>query len=334
MELAKPRCEPPEDNMGQTTMTPPQQPQDHSARRLFGVFTGRVDDGGFVESGYQGAVEAHREFGFRFDWVQGVTIDTPALIAAAEAGLATRPDLLVIHGGRSNEAVEALAPRYPQVQFLSTHGEKAGANFSASTIGQPQSAFLAGALAGLLTRSGVVGHLSGIRIPPGLRSRVAWAAGVRTTHPGARIITCFCGTQDDNAVSKRAALAEIDAGVDILYTMLNTGRSGAIEACRERGIRQIGNARDWTRVDPEVFVASAIADTGRLVYDWLVRVLADPQAPGRLTELGVEDPLAVRLEMGSAVPAGVRARIEELRAMLVRTRPSWGVEYDGEEFAP
>lgn len=312
-------------------------PRDHTQGRplrLFGVFTGRVDDGGFVESGYQGAVQAQREFGFAFDWVQNVTIDTPALIAAAEQGLATGPDLLVIHGGRSNEAVEALAPRYPQVQFLSTHGERAGPNFSASTIGQPQSAYLAGALAGLMTRSNVVGHLSGIRIPPGLRSRVAWAAGVRAVNPMARIVTCFCGTQDDNAISKRAALAEIDAGVDILYTMLNTGRTGAIEACRERGVAQIGNARDWTKVDPEVFIASAIADTGRLVYDWLVRVLADPRAPGRLAELGVEDPQAVRLEMGPRVPPEVRVRIEALRATLVQMRPPWGIEYDGEEFQP
>ena len=306
---------------------------DHSRRRLFGVFTGSVDDGGFVESGYQGALQAQREHGFRFDWVQGVTIDTPALMAAAEAGLASGPDLLVIHGGRSNEAVEALAPYYPSVQFLSTHGERAGPNFSAATIGQPQSAFLAGALAGLLTRSGVVGHLSGIRIPPGLRSRVAWAAGVRATNPAARLVTCFCGTQDDNAVAKRVALAQIDAGVDVLYTMLNTGRVGAIEACRERGIAQIGNARDWTRVDPEVFIASAIADTGRLVHNWLTRVLADPTAPGCLTELGVEDPWAVRLEMAPRVPPAARARVEELRAMLVRERPTWGIAYDGAEFS-
>jgi len=307
---------------------------DHSAQKLFGVFTGRVDDGGFVESGYQGALLAQREFGFQFDFVQGIAIDTPALIAAVEHGLASRPDLVVIHGGRSNEAMEALAPRYPTVKFLSTHGDKAGPNFSASTIGQPQSAFLAGALAGLMTRSGVVGHLSGIRIPPGLRSRVAWAAGVRATNATARIVTCFCGTQDDNAVSKRVALAEIDAGVDILYTMLNTGRAGAIEACRERGIVQIGNARDWTAVDPQVFIASAIADTGRLVYDWLARTLKNPQAPGTLQELGVEDPQAVRLAMSARVPAAVRARIEALRAMLVQTRPSWGIEYDGTEFVP
>lgn len=303
-------------------------------KRLYGIFTGRTDDGGFVESGYQGACAAQRDFGFQFDHVEGLAIDAATLLAAIEAGAVTGPDMIVIHGGRSNEAMEVAAPCFPQIKFLSTHGEHAGANFSAHTIAQPQSAFLAGAFAGLMTRSGVVGHLSGIRIAPGLRSRAAYAAGVRKTNPQARLVTCFCGTQDDNAVSKRAALAEIDAGIDIMYTMLNTGRAGAIEACRERGILQIGNAGDWTRIHPDVFIASAIADTGRLVYDWIATVLNDPDAPGTLRELGVEDPLAVRLEMAQRVPQEVRDRIEALRTELVRTQPRWTTDYDGEEMVP
>lgn len=303
-----------------------------SALKLFGIFTGRVNDGGFVESGYQGAVAAQQKFGVLFDFVDGLAIDSATLLAAIESAAARGPDLIVVHGGQSDVAVEAAAPRFPHIKFLSTHGAHAGPNFSAYTIGQPQSAYLAGALAGLMTRTGIVGHLSGIRIPPGLRSRVAYAAGVRRTNPAARLMTCFCGTQDDNAVSKRAALAEIDAGIDILYTMLNTGRPGAIEACRERGVPQIGNARDWTQVDPQVFVASAIADTGRLVYDWVERALNHPDAPGSLGELGVENPEAVRLAMSARIPAAVQQQIEVLRTELVQTRPQWGTEYDGEEF--
>ncbi|MBM4247646.1 MAG: BMP family ABC transporter substrate-binding protein, partial [Deltaproteobacteria bacterium] len=129
-----------------------------------------------------------------------------------------------------------------------------------------------------MTASGVVGHLSGIRIAPGLRSRTAYAAGVRKAKPQGRLVTCSCGTQEDNVVTHRAALAEIDASVDIMYTLLNGGRQGAISACRDRGIAQIGNARDWAVAEPGVFVASSIADTGRLVYRCL-----DDIACGRLT---------------------------------------------------
>lgn len=50
------------------------------------------------------------------------------------------------------------------------------------------------------------------------------------------------------------------AGADVIFTMLNSGRDGVTQACREAGARQIGNVIDWTTVDPQVFVASAWGD--------------------------------------------------------------------------
>ncbi|MBL8382694.1 MAG: BMP family protein [Burkholderiales bacterium] len=299
--------------------------------RLFAVFAGRIDDGGFIESGYQGARAACARLGIALEHVAHVGVGADELAAAIEAGAAARPDLILAHGGSSDHAVAAVAPRHPAIRFLSTHGETAGSNFSSFTIAQPQSAFLAGALAGWMTRSGVVGHLSGIRIAPGLRSRAAYAAGVRAANPQARLVTCFCGTQEDNAVTRRAADAEIDAGVDILYTMLNGGRQGAIEACRARGVAQIGNVRDWTTAEPDVFVASAIADTGRLVVAWLDDVVAGRLVRGEVRTLGMEDPHAVRLALAPAVPAEVRARLDRLASDLAASRIALPLEYSGPE---
>jgi basic membrane protein A len=301
--------------------------------QLYGVFAGRIDDGGFIESGYLGALAAQRRSAIRFDYVQEVAIEAGPLTAAVEAAAGAKPDLLLVHGGRSDEAVEAVAPAFPATRFLSTHGRRAGLNYSCFGIRQFQSAFLAGALAGLLTRSGVVGHLSGIRIAPGLRSRAAYAHGVRHSNPSARLVTCFCGTQDDNQVSFRAASAEFDQGVDILYTMLNYGRSGSIDACRERRVPQIGNVRDWTTVHPDVFVASALADSGRLVEIWVDGILSGKLLSGEVREVGIEDPQAVSLSMAARVPANVRERIEALTADVRAGNIAIEAEYAGPEFA-
>ena len=115
-------------------------------KRLFGIFCGLVDDGGFIESGYRGAREACSRFGLQFEWVGQIEIDVAALVAAIDAAASSRPDLIVVHGGRSDEAVASAAARHPDIHFLSTHGESAGANYSCFTIAQPQSAFLAGVL--------------------------------------------------------------------------------------------------------------------------------------------------------------------------------------------
>ncbi|MFN0163045.1 MAG: BMP family protein [Burkholderiales bacterium] len=304
-----------------------------AALRLFAVFAGRVDDGGFIESGYRGARVACAQFGIALDHVERVGVAAHDLAAAIAAGAAERPDLILAHGGSSDLAVAEVAPRHAAIRFLSTHGEVAGANFCSFTIAQPQSAFLAGALAGWMTESGVVGHLSGIRIAPGLRSRAAYAAGVQRANPQARLVTCFCGTQEDNAVTRRAAVAEIDAGVDIMYTMLNGGRQGAIDACRERGVAQIGNVRDWTAAEPDVFVASAVADTGRLVYKWLEDIVTGRLAHGEVRTLGMEDPQAVRLALAPRVPAALREQIGSLAHELAAGHISLPIEYSGPELA-
>ena len=138
--------------------------------------------------------------------------------------------------------------------------------------------------------------------------------------------------QEDNAVTYRAAIAQIDAGVDVMYTMLNGGRRGAIDACRERGIAQIGNVRDWTMAEPDVFVASAIADSGRLVRAWLEDVMHGRLVTGELRQLGIEDGEAVRLAMSPRVPADVRAKVDGFAASLKAGDIELPLEYDGLEF--
>lgn len=302
--------------------------------RLVALFAGPALDNGFYESGYRGALAARDELGLEFSHEEGFGPAPAGLIEAARRAAATRPEYLLVHGGSSDVAVETVAPEFPATRFLSTHGTRAGANFSAFNIRQPQSAFLAGALAALLTRTGVVGHLSGIRIAPGLHARAAWAQGARHVDPAVRIVTCFCGAQDDNALSHRNARAVLAAGADVLYTMLNAGRTGAIDASRETGTRQIGNVIDWCALHPDVFVASAIANNGRGVLQWLRDAEAGRLTTGEVRWLGMEEPEAVRLAMAPSVPAEVRSRIEALAAEVREGRVVLGTEYDGVELAP
>ncbi|MEG3003258.1 MAG: BMP family ABC transporter substrate-binding protein, partial [Comamonas sp.] len=153
-------------------------------------------------------------------------------------------------GGQNNQAAVEAAARNPKTQFVVTQGAVQAANLSSYDVLQEESAYLAGVLAALTTKTGVVGHMSGIRVPPGLKGRAAYAAGVRDTDPKVKLLT------------HRIAKAQMAAGADVIFTMLNSGRNGVTQACREAGTRQIGNVIDWTAVDSQVFVASAWADVG------------------------------------------------------------------------
>lgn len=304
-----------------------------TSNSLFAVFAGPMRDNGFYESGLVGAEQACREVAIELTCKERVGVGADVLAVATREAASSGAKLVLVHGGASDIAVQSVAPAFPDVQFLSTHGAQAGPNFCCFNVLQPESAFLAGALAALMTRSGVVGHLSGIRIPPGLRARAAWAQGVAMANPAARIVTCFCGTQDDNAVSARATSQLLDQGVDVLYTMLNFGRAGSIEVCRTRGVRQIGNVIDWCAVHPDVFIGSAVADHGTMVRQWVREACDGRFPPGEVRWLGMENPQAVRLVMAPVVPDDVKRRVNELGQAVLAGEIELASEYSGPEFS-
>lgn len=297
------------------------------------LFAGRVDDRGFMESGWRGLERARTELGARTIFIDNVQPRKELLAAAltrlAESGV----DLVIAHGGQNNEACAEVAARFPKVRFVVTQGAANAANLANYDVLQEESAYLGGVLAGLLTRTGTVGHMSGIRVRPGLKGRAAYAAGVRAANSNVRLLTNFSGNQDDNELSRRVAAAQVAAGADVIFTMLNAGRDGVTQVCRESGRRQIGNVIDWVGVDPKVFVASAVADVGIGVFD-AVRDLQRGAFPGgSVRRIGLADPQAVRLVMAPDVPADIQARVRQAAADVVSGRIHVPEAYDGPEFA-
>jgi basic membrane protein A len=242
------------------------------------------------------------------------------------------PALIIAHGGQNNEAAQAVAADVPALSFVVTQGAVTGANLASYEVLQEQSAFLAGALAAWSTKTGVVGHMSGIRVLPGLKGRAAYAQGVALADPKVRLLTNFSGNQDDTSLSKRVALSMADAGADVVFTMLNAGRGGATDACRERGMAQIGNVVDWVARMPDVFIGSAIADSGLAVVSAAQDFVDGNFRAGVIRPIGLENAQAVRLTTAARVPAVTVAKLDQLAAELVAGSLRVSAEWSGTEF--
>jgi basic membrane protein A len=297
------------------------------------MFPGRVDDGGFMEAGLRGLQRVQRELGIPVQHVDGIAPEETAMLEALRTLARSEATLVIAFGAQAAPAVQRVAWEYPGQRFASIQGRLTRPNLAVYDVRQEQSAWLAGAAAGLLTRTGVVGHLAGVRAEPALSARGAYADGLRATNARATLLTTFTGSEDDVAVNRRAALAQIDAGANPVFTMLDAGRAGAIDACRERGVPQIGNVRDWVEAMPEVFVASAVADPGVAVFA-AARDLRDNLFKGEIVKrFGLGDPQAVRLALADRVPPAVKARVAILTADLSTGRVALPETYTGPEFS-
>jgi basic membrane protein A and related proteins len=296
---------------------------DKAGRQPFSIgalFAGPAQDGGFMEAGYRALVAAAGTSEAAVSFVDGIEPRPDALCAALRRLAAVGHDLIIAHGGQNTDAVLEVATAYPRLSFAITQSEASAANVASYDVLQEHSAFLAGVLAARTTQSGVVAHLSGIRVRPGLKGRAAFAHGVRHADPAVRLLTRFCGHQDDAALAEIAARDLIAAGADRLFTMLNSGRVGAIAACRAGGCLQIGNVDDWTLREPDVFIGSAMADVGIGVERAITDFAASRFPAGQVSQIGLETPRAVGLAVHPSVPPTVRAEIAAITDAIRKQR--------------
>ncbi|MFK7871391.1 MAG: BMP family protein [Roseobacter sp.] len=293
------------------------------------LFIGALNDGGFNQSALHGAQRLHASGDHPIKIISDIPYDQAAMSAALSAA-AKESDGIVFVGGQGNLVTPPVAAAFPDRSFAIVQGNMQTDNIASYDVLQEQSAFLAGVLAARMTQSGIVGHLSGHRIVPGLKGRAAFVSGVRYVDSGLPILTGFCGTQDDNDTTETWTRDLAAAGADVIFTMLNAARSGATKACRETAIRQIGNVSDWCAQDPDVFVASALAriDKG------IVRAVSDMRAgilPDTIRHLGLAEDV-VGLSVAPDVTPAVRDEIAVTRDLIAAGKLAIETTYDGPEF--
>ncbi len=297
------------------------------------LFCGHIDDNGFMQAGYQGFKKAQDTLAITAHYKDRVANETQAQIAALrELATQYKPALLIAHGGQNTDAALAVAKEFPDIRFVVTQGAVTAGNLSSYDVRQEESAWLAGAYAALMTKTGVVAHQSGIRVPPGLRARASYAAGVKYANPDVKLLTNFSGNQDDVALAERVTRAQAKAGADIIYTMLNKGRSGTTQACRELGIKEIGNVIDWVAREPDVFIGSAWADVGIGVFEACKDLTDGKFESGKIFKVGLQQPDAVRLIMAADTPEPVRQRIAAMQQDILAGKIHVEAEYKGPEF--
>ena len=102
-------------------------------------------------------------------------------------------------------------------------------------------------LAGGLTESNVIGVVGGLPVPEVNRIVNAFIAGAESVNPEVDVKTTFINSWFDPAAAKEAALAQIDAGADVLFAE----RFGVIEAAAENGLCSFGNMSDQKDLAPE-----------------------------------------------------------------------------------
>jgi basic membrane protein A and related proteins len=164
-----------------------------------------------------------------------------------------------------------VAGDYPETAFLmGSSGGPEGGNFGVFGTRNHESAYLAGMLAGKMSASNVFGSIGGYPIPEVNLLINAFRMGVSEVNPDATFLNGFIGAWFDPARAKEAAMAQIDAGADILFGE----RIGTADAAADRGVKAIGSLIDYSPRYPGTVFANAIWNYGPTIK----AIVADIQA--------------------------------------------------------
>ena len=209
-----------------------------------------------------------------------------------------------------------VAEDYPDTAFLmGSSGGPQGDNFGVFGTRNHEAAYLAGMLAGQMSETGVFGSVGGYPIPEVNLLINAFRFGVLETNPDARFLNGFIGAWFDPARAQEAAIAQIDAGADILFGE----RIGTADGAAERGVRAIGSLIDYTPRYPGTVFANAIWNYGPTVAA-IVADVAEGNPVGRdYTEFsfmvhGGNELIFVEDEVPAEAVAAMDARRAEIEA--------------------
>lgn len=166
-----------------------------------------------------------------------------------------KPNIIFGDAFGNEEAVRRVAAEYPDIAFVFGSGlgpSEPNVSVFDNWIHEP--AYLCGMLAGGLTKTNKVGVVGGYPVPEVNRLVNAFIAGAKEVNPDVEVLVTFINSWFDPAAAKEAALAQIDAGADVLYAE----RFGVIEAAEEKGLFAFGNMSDQNELAPEFVVSSPV----------------------------------------------------------------------------
>ena len=190
---------------------------------------------GVAATDYPRAMREYAESGVRLIWGESYAVEREAREVAAD---------------------------YPETAFLmGSSGGPQGDNFGVFGTRNHEAAYLAGMLAGRMSETGIFGSVGGYPIPEVNLLINAYRFGVLEVAPDAQFLNGFIGAWFDPAKAQEAAIAQIDAGADILFGE----RIGTADGARARGVKAIGSLIDYTPRYPDTVFANAIWNYGPTV---------------------------------------------------------------------
>lgn len=227
--------------------------------------SGGRGDKSFNDSAYAGLEKAKSDLGIEIRTVDSkFEKDYETNISTlAEQG----EDLVIAVGLSQAKALETVAPKFPKVKFAIVDSEVKAPNVRSLLFSEEEGSYLAGYLAGLVTKTNKIGFVGGKEIPLIKKFEAGYIAGAKAANPKITILpSVYTNSWDDTNLGKQSAMVLFSGGADIVYHASGRCGVGVIAAAREAGKFAIGVDSDQDDLAPGTVLTSMIKRVDESVF--------------------------------------------------------------------
>lgn len=279
------------------------------------AYVGPVGDGGWSFAHDNGRKAIEKEFGDKV-----VTSFVESVPESADAERVLR-DL----AGQGNklifgttfgymESIQKIAGDLKDVKFEHATGYKTAENVRTYDSRTYEGAYMAGVIAGAMTKSNTLGVVGSVPIPEVIRNINSFTLGAQSVNPKIKTKVVWVNEWFSPPKETEAATSLINGGADVLFQ--NTDSPAVLKTAQEKGKRAFGWDSDMTAYGPKAHLASAVINWGPYYIKATKDALEGNWKGGESSWWGVKEGAIDIVSIADDVPAETKAKVEEVKKGL------------------
>ena len=278
------------------------------------AYVGPVGDGGWTFAHDNARKALEKEFG---DKIQTSFVENVPESADAERvirDMAGQGNKLIF--GTTFGYMETMlkvAPDFKDVKFEHATGYKSADNMRTYDSRTYEGAYMAGLIAGKMSKTGTLGVVASVPIPEVIRNINSFTMGAQTSNPKIKTKVVWVNEWFNPPKETEAATSLINGGADVLFQ--NTDSPAVLKTAQDKGKRAFGWDSDMTAYGPKAHLASAIINWTPYYMKATKDALEGTWKTGGVW-WGVKEGAIDIVSIAEDVPAETKAKVDAVRAGL------------------
>ena len=279
------------------------------------AYVGPVGDGGWTFAHDNGRKALEKELG---DKVQTSFVEKVPEAADAERvfrDMAGQGNTLIF--GTTFGYMEPMlkvAADLPNVKFEHATGYKTADNMRTYDTRTYEGAYMAGVIAGGMTKTNTLGVVGSIPIPEVIRNINSFTLGAQSVNPAVKTKVVWVNEWFNPPKETEAAQSLLNGGADVL--MQNTDSPAVLQTAEKAGKYAFGWDSDMTAYGPKAHLASSQINWGPYYIKAAREALDGTWKGNQASWWGVKEGAIDLVSVSDKVPADLKAKLDTVRAGL------------------